>query len=62
VSSTVAEWPHDIWREIINDFRREMTGRTNLGKRKERSRHKKRSNRIKSNGSTPFSEQVELEG
>jgi len=47
--------------EKINDFRTEMTGRTNLGKRNERSRYKKGTNRIKSNGSTPFSEQVELE-
>jgi outer membrane receptor for Fe3+-dicitrate len=47
--------------EKMNDFRREMTERTNLVERNERSRYKKRTNRIKSNGSAPFSEQVELE-
>jgi hypothetical protein len=41
--------------------RREITEGTNLGKGNKRSRYKKRTNRIKSNGSTPFSEQVELE-
>ena len=41
VFSTVAEWPRDVWLTKINGFRREMTGRTNLGKRNERSRYKK---------------------
>jgi len=47
--------------EKIKQLKKNMTGKISLGGGNERSRYKKGTNRIKSNGSTPFSEQVELE-
>jgi len=62
VLSRVAEWPRDVWREKLMTLEQRWQGEQIWGGGDdERSWYKKGTNRIKSNGRTPFSEQVELE-
>jgi len=42
VLSTVAQWPRNVWRKEINDFRTEMTGRTSLGGKRRMKQIQKR--------------------